>query len=199
MKMGDIKSAREIAMEKIDAMGEPTEEERLEWKYLPEGEKLAGRYIKGEAQLAAELAKFDKKALAYITRGIYNILIKNVTLPTTEAAQKANKLSLDGIKAVKADKAHTDAILKQMQQIFTHYSSVGEQQRNQAYESLKQDFNAKVEQALQQQMGSKAAGMRIDIEKQPQFQEEWRKLKTQLDAQYIQVLNELKNQLGQIN
>jgi hypothetical protein len=28
-QMGDIKSAREIAMEKIDKLGEPTEEERL--------------------------------------------------------------------------------------------------------------------------------------------------------------------------
>ena len=197
--MGDIKSAREIAMEKINAMGEPTEEERLEWKYLPEGEKLAGRYLKGDAQLAVEVAKFDKKASLYITKGVYNILVKNITLPINEAAQKANKLAMDGIKAVKNDKPHTDAILKQMQQIFTHYSGVGEQQRNQAYEALKQEFGAKVEQALQQQMGSKAAGMRIDIEKQPQFQEEWRKVKIQLEAQYIQVLNELKAQLALIN
>ncbi len=43
--MGDIKSAREIAMEKIDKLGEPTEQERMEWKYLPEGEKLAARYL----------------------------------------------------------------------------------------------------------------------------------------------------------
>ena len=49
--MGDIKSAREIAMEKIDKLGEPTEEERLEWKYLPEGEKLAARYLKNEVQV----------------------------------------------------------------------------------------------------------------------------------------------------
>ena len=34
--MGDIKSAREIAMEKIEKLGEPTEEERLQWRYIPE-------------------------------------------------------------------------------------------------------------------------------------------------------------------
>jgi hypothetical protein len=197
--MGDIKSAREIAMEKINAMGEPTETERLEWKYLPEGEKLAARYLKGDIQLQPELVKFDKKAAPYIMKGVYSILIKNVNLPASENAQKVNKIAMDGIKAVKTDKARCEAILKQMQQIFTHYSGVGEQQRTQAYEQLKEDFQVKVQQALQQQMGAKAANMRIDIEKQPQFMEEWRKVKAQLEGQYIQVLGDLKAQLEKIN
>jgi hypothetical protein len=196
--MGDIKSAREIAMEKINSLGEPTEEERLEWKYLPEGEKLAARFLRGDVQLQAEIAKFDKKATPYITRGIFSILIKNVNLPASEAAQKTNKIAMDGIKAIKTDKGRVEAILKQMQQIFSHYSGVGEQQRNQAYEQLKEDFSVKVQQALQAQMGAKAAGMRIDIEQQPQFLEEWRKIKTQLDSQYVQVLTELKTQLDAV-
>jgi hypothetical protein len=193
--MGDIKSAREIAMEKIDKLGEPTEEERMEWKYRPEGEKLAARYLKNDAQLAPELAKYDKKAAEYVTRGLSRVLIKNVTLPASEAAQKTNKMALDGIKAVKTDKAKAEAIINQMRQIFTHYAGQGEQQRKQAYEALKQDFTVKVEQALRQQMGGNTAGLRIDIEKQPQFLEEWRKVKGQLDSQYIQVLDELKAQL----
>ncbi len=32
--MGEIKSAREIAMEKDQQAGDPTEQELLEWKYL---------------------------------------------------------------------------------------------------------------------------------------------------------------------
>ena len=32
-----IKSAREIALEKIEKLGQATEEERLSWKYLPIG------------------------------------------------------------------------------------------------------------------------------------------------------------------
>ncbi len=41
--MGDIKSAREIAMEKVEKLGEATEEERLKWKHIPKGEELATR------------------------------------------------------------------------------------------------------------------------------------------------------------
>jgi len=196
--MGEIKSAREIAMEKINKLGEPTEQELLEWKYLPEGEKLAARYLKQDARLSDELAKYDKKAAPYVIRGVNSILIKNINLPANEGAQRTNKLAMEGIKSLKTDKSRTEAVLKQLQQIFNHYTGQGEQQRNQAYASLKSDFQAKVEQALRQQMGGNTAGIRIDIEKQPQFQEEWRKLKAQLDSQYLQVLDELKQQLEEI-
>ena len=193
--MGDIKSAREIAMERIEKLGEPTEEERLEWKYLPEGEKLAARYLKQDADLQAELTKFDKKALPYVSRGISSVLIKNIILPENEIAKKSAKRAVDGIKIIKTDKAHTESVLNQIRHIFNHYEQQGEQQRKQAYAALKADFQAKVEQALRQQMGGNMTGVRIDIEKQPQFQEEWRKLKNQLDAQYQNLLDEYKQEL----
>jgi hypothetical protein len=197
--MGDIKSAREIAMEKINKIGEPTEEERLSWKYLPEGEKLAARYLRQDVQLTPELAKFDKKAAQYVAKGVSTVLIKNINLPKDEAAQRTNKLAMDGVKAIKSDKARVEAVLNQVRQIFTHYTQQGEQQRKQAYAGLKNDFQAKVEQALRQQGGTLPAGTRIDIEKQPQFQEEWRKIKAQMDGQYVQVLSELKQQLESLN
>ena len=192
--MGDIKSAREIAMEKIDKLGEPTEEERLEWKYLPEGEKLAARFLKQEVELQAELKKFDKKAARYISEGINTVLIKNIILPENEIAKKLGKRAMEGIKLIKTDKSHTDSALNQIRHVFDHYEQQGAQQRKQAYEALKADFQAKVEQALKQQMGT-TSGLRIDIEKQPQFQEEWRKLKAQLDDQYTKVLNQYKEEL----
>ncbi len=192
--MGDIKSAREIAMEKIDKIGEPTEEERFTWKYLPEGEKLAARYLKQGADLQAELGKFDKKAARYVISGIFDILIKNITIPKDENAKKLNKQAMDGIKIIKTDKTRTESVLNQIRHVFNHYSEQGDKQVKQAYAALKQDFQAKVEQALKQQ-GANMAGIRIDIEKQPQFQEEWRKVKIQLEGQYEQVLTEYKKDL----
>jgi hypothetical protein len=196
--MGDIKSAREIAMEKIEKIGEATEEERLEWKYLPEGEKLAAKYLKNDAELNAELAKFDKKAIEFVKEGVNEVFIKNITLPKDEMAKKINKKSMDGLRSIKSDKGRVDAIYKQINHIFEHYAGQGEQQRKQAYASLKQQFQAKVEQALKQQMGS-TQGKKIDIERQPQFQEEWLRLRSQLDGQYTQVLDELKEELAIIS
>jgi hypothetical protein len=194
--MGDIKSAREIAMEKIEKIGEPTEEERLEWKYLPEGEKLAARYLKDDVALSPEIAKFEKKGIPYVIEGVSNVLIKNIILPENDAAKRTTKRALDGIKAIKTDKSHVETVLNQIRQLFNHYAENGEKQKKQAYAALKQDFQVKVEQALRQQMGTNMSNVRIDIEKQPQFQEEWRKLKNQLDGQYLQLLDEYKQELA---
>ena len=64
--MGDIKSAREIAMEKVEKLGTATNEERLKWKYAPEGEKLAARYLKQECNLTTELSNYEAKEKEYI-------------------------------------------------------------------------------------------------------------------------------------
>ncbi len=42
----EIKSAREIALEKVARLGQATEEESLRWRYVPEGETLAAKYLK---------------------------------------------------------------------------------------------------------------------------------------------------------
>jgi len=58
-------------------------------------------------------------------------------------------------------------------------------------------MEAKIQQALQQQTGM-PSGIKIDVEKQPQFQEEWRKLQGQMDAPYLTHLVEYKQELANI-
>ena len=195
--MSDIKSAREIAMEKVEKLGEVTEEERLRWKYVPEGEKLAARYLKQNLNLATELGNYDEKVVSYIKDGTSEILIRNINLPQSDSIRKNNKKAMDGLKALKKDKIGVENTFSKMRNIFTHYTEQGEQQRKQAYEQLKAEFTAKVQQAMQQQMGT-TVGLNIEIERQPQFQEEWRKLLVQLDSQYISLLNEYKQELSAI-
>ena len=64
--MDKIKSALEIAMEKVEKIGEATNEERLKWKYTPEGEKLAAKYLKRDCNLAVELDKYEKDIAGYV-------------------------------------------------------------------------------------------------------------------------------------
>ena len=192
-----IKSAREIAMEKVAEMGEVTEEERLLWKYVPEGEKLAAKYMKQDINLAAELDKFEEKVVGYVKEGASDILLRNIELPVNDAARKHNKKAMEGIKALKKDKVAVENVFSKIRNIFNHYNEQGEPQRRQAYEQLKTDFGAKVQEAVKQQLGT-TSGVRIDIENQPQFQEEWRRIKIQLDSQYISLLNEYKQELTAI-
>jgi len=195
--MGEIKSAREIAMEKLEGLGEATEEERLRWKYIPEGSRLAARYIAEDCNLVLELGKYDDKIKEYVIEGLSAILIRNISLPDNDLAKKMNGRAMDGLKAVKNDQVGLENVYSKIRHIFDHYQDMGEQQRNQAYLSLKTEFEAQVRQALQQQLGS-LGGMQIDVEKQPQFQTEWRRRLSQLDSEYLKLLDELKQELAAI-
>lgn len=192
--MDDIKSAAEIAMEKLKDIGEPTEEERLNWKYVPEGEKLAAKYLKGDVNLVAELSHYDKNVRKYIVQGASEILVRNINLPRNDIVDKTNKRVMEGLKNLKTDKVKVENVYSALRRVFNHYLEQGMQQKKQAYEALKQEFTAKVQQAVQQQYGT-TMGIRIDVANQPQFQEEWRKLLAQMDSQYLKLLDEYKHEL----
>jgi hypothetical protein len=196
--MGEIKSAREIAIEKMAGLGEATEEERLRWKYVPEGSRLAARYIAEDCNLVLELGKYDEKTKEYIIEGLSDILIRNISLPDSDLVKKRNKRAMDGLKAVRKNQVGLENVYSKIRRIFDHYQDMGEQQRNQAYLSLKTEFEAQVRQALQQQMGS-LMGVQIDVEKQPQFQTEWRRRLAQLDSEYLKLLGELRQELAAIS
>jgi len=192
--MGDIKSAYEIAMEKVEKLGEATDEERLRWKYIPEGERLAARYLKQDCNLVVELGQYEEKVKRYIIEGAADILVRTINLPGDDLARRNNRRAMDGVKTLNSDKASVENAYSKIRSIFNHYAEQGEQQRKQAYESLKAEFEAKVRQLIQQQLGS-VVGIKVDVERQPQFREEWRKLQTQLDSQYLKLLDDYKQEL----
>ncbi len=190
----EIKSAHQIAMEKVEKLGEVTDEERLRWQYLPEVEKLAARYLKQDCNLVVELGQYQEETRRYIVEGAGEILIRNINLPKDNLAKRNNSRAMDGLKILKSDKVSVENVYSRIRHIFKHYLEQGEQQRKQAYQSLKTEFEAKVRELMQQQLGL-VAGMSIDVERQPQFQEEWRKMQTQLDSQYLKLLDEYKQEL----
>ena len=196
--MADIKSAYEIAMEKINKIESATPEERLKWKFIPKGEELAGKYIKDDINLAAELSKYADHERQYVVQGISSILARNIDLPKNDAVKKNNKKAMDGLSAVKKDKKALENVFSKIRYIFNHYAEHGEAQKKAAYEQVKEEFAMKLQQALAQQ-GSAARVNNIDIERQPQFQEEWRKMLMRLDAQYLQHLNEYRHELLAVN
>jgi hypothetical protein len=196
--MVEIKSAAEIAREKLAGIGEPTEEERLKWKYGPQGQKLAARYLKEDTNLAAEVKSFDDKARKYITTGINDILTRNILLPRNEADRKTNKKAMDGLKLLKNDKVAVENVFSKIRHVLDHYVQEGAKQKKQAYDSLKAEFEEKVQQAIRQKTGVNAR-VNIDVEKQPQFLEEWQRLQAQMEAQYLTLLDEYKQELAVIN
>ncbi|MBA7662137.1 hypothetical protein ES703_70163 [subsurface metagenome] len=191
--MGGIKSAIEIAMEKVEKLDKATEEERLKWRYIPEGEKLAVKYLKQDCNLVVEMSQYEENIAKYVIEGASDILIRNISLPKNDLAKSNNRKAMDGLKNLKRDKVGVENVFSQIRRVFNHYVEQGEQQRRQAYESLKTECEAKIQQVIQQQTGS--VGIKIDVERHPQFQEEWLKIQAQLDLQYLKHLDEYKQEL----
>ena len=178
----EIKTAYQIAIEKLAAIEEPTVAEKHTWKYVPQGEKLAARYLKGDAELLSELAVYAEDARPYVTRGIAGILLPGIRLPHTEAEVAAVNRMIEGIRLIVNDTRTATELLGRLQQVFEHYTQTGTTQMQHAREQLKQQMTARVQQALAQKVGNNA-GLTIDIEAQPEFQAEWRKLQTQFEGQ----------------
>jgi len=195
----EIKSAREIAMEKIAALDEVTADDRRKWKYVPEGEQLALKYIKDGQDIAVALSGYAAEAQLYVRSGAEEILLSNIQLPVNETVQARNKKAMDGLLSVKSDKNAATKLLNQMRQIMGHYTDQGAEQRKQTYEALKQQFENKLKQAVKKQLGTKVdTDLGISVETLPQFQEEWRRAAAQMDEQYIKLLEEFKKELRKV-
>ena len=194
--MDEIKSAFERAMERVKEIGEASEEEKMKWKFVPEGQKLAAMCLQDECNLTVELNKYGDKEKPFVVQGTEEVLLRNINLPANDFIKKNNKKAMESIKVLKKDKGGVENIYSKMRNIFSHYEQEGEQQRKQAYEMLRQDFQAKMQQAMRQQ--GIPPGANIDIERQPQFQEEWRRVSAQLDSQYHKLLDEYKQEITSI-
>ena len=201
--MDEMKSAFERAMERAESLGKASEEDLKKWQYLPEGEKLAARYLRDEFDLMAELGKYDDKTRQLVSQGAQEVFIRNMDLPRNDFAKKKNKHVMEAIKELKRDKVGIENVYTKLRRLFSHYEKEGEQQRRQTYEAVKRDFEAKLMQAIQQQQQQQLAGgasptAKISAESHPQFQQEWRRVLAQLDSQYLKLLEEYKKEISSV-
>ena len=192
MFMDKMKTAYEIAMEKVEKLGEVTAADRLRWKYVPEGEKMALRFLKEEANLVAELATYDEKAREHVVTGAQKILLVRIDLVRDDAVKRTNKRAMEGLKLLKKDTIAVENIYSQIRALLNFELEQGEQQRQQAYDSLKAQFEDKL-----RKMGSQAAGSQAALEQQ--FRQELRQVLAQIDVQYINQLDAYKKELEAID
>ncbi len=188
-----IKTAFERAMERIKDLEAPTKENRLEWKGVPAGSKLAADYLKGEGDLAAAVQKTEAELRPYVLKGILDVLTTNVQLPKTEVVQKATDRALEGIRIALRGKPQVKEIIGRAQYVCEQYKNFGNQQRQQVYDQLKQQFTAQVQQAIRRK--GVAGDANINVETTPEFQQEWRRVRIHLDEQYEQHLENFRKEV----
>ncbi len=194
--MTEMKSAWEKAMEKVEKLGKPTEEELKKLEYVPAGNTLAARFLQDEKfDLDAELTKYKGSGgRQFVIQGTQEILLRNISLPHNEHDKKVTLRAMAGIKIIKDNKKQVDVIFERINNLLTYY----EQARQQAFSQFKKNFEAKLQElskTLQQKPGAAAT---LEAQIQQQFQDEWRKASNDLDAQYDRALEEQRQQLVKI-
>jgi hypothetical protein len=85
------------------------------------------------------------------------------------------------------------SVFRDMKNILDHYQKHLKEIRQQVEEAFRQQM----EQALSQQTGQKGLGLKIDPALHPKFQEEWSRVKVDLDDQYNKVLQQHKELVAQ--
>jgi hypothetical protein len=192
----ELKSAFDIAMERAEKLGKASPEEIRKRDLIPQGEKLAARYLKGQCDLIVELSKYDDEARGYVAESVKKVLLRNLDVPKNDVVKRTNRRAMEGIKSLKDDKGGVENVYSKLRRLFKHYEEEGTQQRSQAYEELKQDFYRNLQQLAQQR--GMPTGISINVESHPQFQEQWRLTLTKLDAQYRSLLEEYKLEIERI-
>lgn len=191
--MGDMKSAWEKALERAEELGKPSDEELKRLEYAPLGNRLAARYLEeGDFDLDAELNKYkDSGVTKYIVRGIEEVFLRNVVLPRDELTKKTVKRAMAGIRIVKENRKQLEVVFDRINNLVNYY----EQAYQQTYMQFKKGFEDRLQEAakaMQQHLGPKIP---TEAELQIQFQEEWRRISNQLNAQYEKPLEEHKQQI----
>jgi len=191
-----MKSAREKAMEKVEKLGRLTEDEIKRFECVPVGNKLASRYLQeDDFNLDAELTRYKGTGLRkYIAQGAQEIFLHNIVLPQSERDKQVTKRAMSGLRIAKENKNQLETILDRITNLLNYY----EQAHQQTYSQFKKGFEARLQetsQVLQKQSGNNVP---IELQLQAQFQAEWHKLNSQLNAQYEKVLEEHKHQIQKI-
>jgi hypothetical protein len=191
--MGEMKSAWEKAMEKAEKLGKPSEEELKQVEYIPTGNMIAAKFLQEEKyDLDAELTKYKGSGgRQYIIQGVQEIFMRNITLPHNDHDKKVLSRAMAGIKLLKENKKQIEVVSDLINNLITYY----EQARQQSFNQFKKNFETKLQEAsksLQQRAG---AGANIEAQIQQQFQDEWRRASSELDAQYEKALEEHRQQI----
>lgn len=194
--MDRIKSAFEKAMERAEQLTPPTEEERLEWKWGPEGKKLAGAFMGSKADLAKEVEKVEQPARRYLLKGLIDVLVETLRIPKDEPTFQSNERNLEALTQLMG--APMKEIAERIRYVWTQYLQFYPQQSQEAFEKLKPMVQSQVEQAVRQQKGTQDPVDLGPIEARPEFQAQWMKVLAQLEEPFESHLREFRQQIREL-
>jgi len=189
--MAEIKSTLEKVMERAASMGHASQDEIATEERVKDGMRMAADYLRGEdVDFSDALEQTGSSVL--IKRGLVQAFLRNITLPRDDDQQRTER-AIQGLLALGKGSGDLMSIFKDMKGILDHY----QQHKKEILQQVEEAFRQQMEQAMAQQTGQAGLGMKVDPKLHPKFQEEWSRVKSDLDTQYNQALDQHKDLVAQ--
>lgn len=189
--MAEIKSTLEKVLERAASMGRASQEEIQAEEQVKNGMRMAADYLQGkEVDFSGGIDPVGDSTL--VKKGLVQVFLRNIALPRGDDQQRAAK-AMQGLLELAKGSGDLVSVFRDMKGILDHY----QQHKKEIRQQVEEAFRQQMEQALAQQTGQKGLGIKVDPTLHPKFQEEWSRVKSDLDAQYNQVLDQHKELVAQ--
>jgi len=189
--MTEIKSTLEKVLERAASMGRASQEEMQAEELVKDGMRMAAEYLQGNAVDFSGVIEATG-ASAPVKKGVVQVFLRNITLPKDDDKQRAER-AMQGLLELARGSGDLASVFRDMKGILDHYRKHQKEVRQQVEDAFRQQM----EHALVQQTGQKGLGMKMDPRLHPKFQEEWSKVKSDLEGQYNKVLQQHKQLVAQ--
>ncbi len=189
--MTEIKSTLEKVLARAATMGRASQEEMQAEEREKDGMRMAAEYLQGKTVDFSGVIEATG-ASAPVKKGVVQVFLRNITLPRDDDKQRAER-AMQGLLELARGSGDLASVFRDMKGILDHYRKHQKEVRQQVEDAFRQQM----EHALVQQTGQKGLGMKMDPRLHPKFQEEWSKVKSDLDGQYNKVLQQHKQLVAQ--
>ena len=186
-----IKTQWEIVQEKLKNLAYSEEDTKRDY-WSQEGRKIAGRFLREKKTvISQELSSYPAQAHEVICEAIERVLLSNIILASTKVQKEENRRALEGLLQLKGNPPLLMKLSAEIEQIADAYLREKEDYHKQLRQTAERTVNEK-KKAIEAQTGMR---VRIDIERQPEFIEQWRNIASQIESHYAQMLDRCKEEI----
>ena len=189
--MAEIKSTLEKVMERAASMGHASKEEIASEEMVRDGMRMGADFLQGK-EIDFSRAQEPSQTSVLIKKGLVQTLLRNIVLPRDDGQERAER-AMQGLLDLGKGSGDLVSIFNDMKRILAQY----QQQKKEIRQQLEDAFRQQLEQAMAQQTGQTGLGMKVDPALHPKFQEEWSRIKVDMDSQFNQVLTQHKDFVAQ--
>lgn len=192
--MAHIKSALEIALERTESVkSDKAGVEQFELRR--EGKKIAGAYLEApeEKPLEAALKRFPKDKLEPVRRGVLDILIAQISLPSAREDLARLETVGKGLHTIIGDKKFSSMFQQLVQALDRYLSEVDQYDK-----AIRQQYAPKLKQKEDEIARRTGRRMQIDPMQDPEFIQFYNQNMGALKERYQTALDQVRAQASQL-